>query len=134
MLIINFNIIKLDFKMENSQSHSKLPKIWKQVKKDYKLIEIIGQGSFGTVVKAQTRVNRKYVAIKLIEGITKTSYTARKVLREVYILTQLSLKESNIFTSKLLDLIIPEETKEDAGCDHLFLVMPLGTMDLKSFL
>lgn len=70
----------------------------------------------------------------MIEGINKTSYTARKVLREVQILTQLSLKDSNIFTSKLLDLIIPNEEVEGSDLDHLFLVMPLGTMDMKTFL
>jgi hypothetical protein len=70
----------------------------------------------------------------LIEGINKTSYTARKVLREVQILTQLSLKDSNIFTSKLIDLIIPNDGAENAILDHLFLVMPLGTMDMKTFL
>jgi hypothetical protein len=70
----------------------------------------------------------------LIEGINKTSYTARKVLREVQILTQLSLKDSNIFTSKLIDLIIPNDGVEGADYDHLFLVMPLGTMDMKTFL
>jgi hypothetical protein len=70
----------------------------------------------------------------LIEGINKTSYTTRKVLREVQILTQLSLKDSNIFTSKLIDLIIPNDGVEGADYDHLFLVMPLGTMDMKTFL
>lgn len=70
----------------------------------------------------------------MIEGINKTSYTARKVLREVHILTQLSLKDSNIFTSRLLDLIIPNSDVEGAEFDHLFLVMPLGTMDMKTFL
>ena len=39
--------------------------------------------------------------------------------------------DSNIFTSKLLDLIFPEGDKE---VDHLFMVMPIGTMDLKTFI
>lgn len=42
--------------------------------------------------------------------------------------------DSNIFTSKLLDLIIPDEGVDGSEWDHIFLVMPLGTMDLKSFL
>ena len=74
------------------------------------------------------------MAIKLIDGINKTSYTARKVLREVHILTQLSLKDSNIFTSKILDLIVPNLGVEGADLNHLFIVMPLGRMDLKTFL
>ena len=43
----------------------------------------------------------------------------------------MSEMDSNIFTSKLIDVIIPEGDEE---VDHLFIVMPLGTMDLKSFL
>jgi len=92
---------------------------------------MIGQGSFGTVVKAQNRATRKYVAIKLLEGFNKTTYSARKVLREVQILSKMSELDTNIFTSKLVDLIIPEGEGE---IDHLFIVMPLGTMDLKTFL
>ena len=51
-------------------------------------------------------------------------------MREVLVLAKMSELDSNIFTSKLLDLIIPEEGE----IDHLFIVIPLGTMDLKSFL
>ena len=51
-------------------------------------------------------------------------------MREVLVLAKMSELDSNIFTSKLLDLIIPEEGE----INHLFLVIPLGTMDLKSFL
>ena len=50
-------------------------------------------------------------------------------MREVQVLARMSELDSNIFTSKLLDLIIPE-----GEISHLFLVIPLGTMDLKSFL
>ena len=42
--------------------------------------------------------------------------------------------DSNIFTSKLLDLIIPDGENDGDDFDHLFLVMPLGTMDMKTFL
>jgi len=31
-------------------------------------------------------------------------------------------------------LIIPNDGAENAILDHLFLVMPLGTMDMKTFL
>lgn len=52
-------------------------------------------------------------------------------MREVQILASLAQKKSNIYSSKLLDLIVPEGEGE---VDHLFIVMPLGTMDLKKFL
>jgi mitogen-activated protein kinase 1/3 len=49
----------------------------------------------------------------------------------VTILAKMSKLDSNIFTSRLLDLIIPKGDKE---VDHLFIVMPLGAIDLKTFL
>ena len=47
------------------------------------------------------------------------------------VLAKMSELDSNIFTSKLLDLIFPEGDKE---VDHLFMVMPIGTMDLNTFI
>ena len=47
------------------------------------------------------------------------------------ILAKMAELDSNIYTSKLIDLIMPEGKNE---VDHLFIVMPLGTMDLKTFL
>lgn len=80
-------------------------------------------------MRAKTRTNGSFVAIKLIENIDSSSYTTRKVLREVKLLKKLSEIENNIFTTLLLDIIAPE-TK----FDHIFLVMSLGTTDMKSFL
>mgnify|MGYP001150325504 CR=1 FL=1 len=48
------------------------------------------------------------VAIKLIGDIENSSYSVRKVLREIIILRKLSEIEGNIFTVKLLDVIIPK--------------------------
>ena len=48
-----------------------LPKIWNRVSDEYRVIKMIGEGTFGTVVKAQHRQSGDLVAIKLIEGITK---------------------------------------------------------------
>ena len=90
---------------------------------------MIGQGSFGTVVKAQNRESKKKVAIKLLENIQKTNYTARKVIREVTVLAKMSIADTSNLSSKLLDIIIPE-----GEIDHLFIVMPLGCMDLQTFL
>ena len=56
--LIKNNLTELNnlknYKMDNSQKQpeTKLSKLWKLPKKDYKLIGVIGQGSFGTVVKA----------------------------------------------------------------------------------
>lgn len=55
------------------------------------------------------------VAIKLIQNIDKSSYTTRKVLREIIILRKLSEIEENLFTIKLLDVIIPLVEEKDSS-------------------
>jgi serine/threonine protein kinase len=70
--------------------HHSLEAHWKDLKCDYKLVKIIGKGTFGTVVKAIHRETKTVVAIKHIDGISKSSYSARKVLREVKIMRKLS--------------------------------------------
>ena len=44
----------------------------------------------------------------MILDIDKSSYHLRKLLREIIILRKLSEIEDNIFTTKLLEIIIPE--------------------------
>ena len=79
--------------------------------KDYKLIELVGKGSFGQVCKAQHKVTGKIFAIKLIKDAFKTDYHARKTIREISILRQLSSMKGNVFTTKLYDVIIPNIRK-----------------------
>jgi serine/threonine protein kinase len=80
---------------------------WQDLKDDYKMVSIIGKGTFGTVVKAFHRKTKAVVAIKYIDGISKNSYATRKVLREVKIMRKLSEIKENVFTVKLIDIIIP---------------------------
>lgn len=70
--------------MESLDNH------WNELKDDYKMVKILGKGTFGTVVKAVHRQTKTVVAIKYIDGISKNSYSARKVLREVKIMRKLS--------------------------------------------
>jgi mitogen-activated protein kinase 1/3 len=104
---------------------AKISQKWKQVSVDYKLLEILGTGAFGTVCKAMNRKTNELVAIKLISGVNMSTYITRKVLREVQIMSRLSSKSSNIFTSKLIDIMLPE-----GDLTHIFLVMTLGLQDL----
>jgi len=57
--------------------------VWKDVEQDYKVLQQIGTGSFGQVVKAQHKTTDKIVAIKLIEDLFSTPYTFKKVIREI---------------------------------------------------
>jgi serine/threonine protein kinase len=52
----------------------------------YKILETVGQGSFGQVVKAQCTVSKEIVAIKRISNFTSFDYNLVKVAREVMIL------------------------------------------------
>ena len=82
---------------------------WNDVREKYKIIEILGKGAYGTVVKAIDRKSERLVAIKLINGLSASSYDARKVLREVKILRKLSEIQENVFTVNLLDIILPQK-------------------------
>ena len=47
------------------------------------------------------------MAVKLIRGVFASNYNARKVLREVSLHSQLSAMKGNVFSAKLLDIVIP---------------------------
>ena len=92
---------------------SGLPPVWKCLENDFEFHRIQGQGSFGQVVKATMKSKNKTVAIKYIEDAFDSIHTAKRVYREIAILRRLSTMENNIFTCKLLDVIIPEEEGRD---------------------
>ena len=90
-------------------------------------------------MKAENLETGQNVAIKLIQNVQKDAYYLRKILREVIILRKLSEADNNIYTPKLLDVILPskcqvatkpedDSQKENInyGClTHIFLVMEL---------
>ena len=54
---------------------------------------------------------KQVVAIKLMKGIFNDLYSARKTLREIKILRKLSRVPNNLFTSILIDIILPTEVE-----------------------
>ena len=60
-----------------------LPAIWRYVTKEYKILELLGEGSFGQVVRAQHLQSGKTFAIKLVRNIFDSLYECKKVLREI---------------------------------------------------
>jgi serine/threonine protein kinase len=72
------------------------------------ILELLGEGSFGQVVKAQHIKTGKLYAIKLIKNVFKDEFSARKILREIQILRVFSKMERNIFTTKIFDIITPD--------------------------
>ena len=109
---------------------------WNSVTDKYTIKGLLGSGSYGTVVEAIHKDSGETVAIKLITKINKTSYTARKVLREITILRKLSESSNNLYTIKLLDVILPTGVTENSidDLDHIFLVTTYHQYDLKAFL
>lgn len=47
------------------------------------------------------------VAIKLIQNSFNDEYQSKKILSEIQILRQLSTMKSNVFTTKLIDVVAP---------------------------
>ena len=77
--------------MERSKEEKlQLPKVWSYVQEHYDVLSYIGSGSFGQVVKARSKETGDVYAIKLIKNIFHDTYHAKKVLREIVILRQLS--------------------------------------------
>lgn len=73
--------------MENRSSNKvHLPSIWRYVTSEYKIMELLGEGSFGQVVKAQHIKTGNIFAIKLVRNIFDSLYECKKVLREIQIL------------------------------------------------
>jgi serine/threonine protein kinase len=86
-----------------------LDPLWGTIRKDYKLVEQLGKGSYGEVLKAVHRETKQHVAIKLMKNIFSDSYQARKTLREIKILRKLSRIPNNLYTTNLKDVILPNE-------------------------
>jgi len=75
------------------------------------------------------------VAIKLIRDIFLNSYESRKVLREIMIMRQLTEMEDNVFSPRLLDILIPSKktpTGFEKSFSDIFLVMDCIDMNLNS--
>ena len=76
----------------------------------------MGEGTFGTVVKAVNLLTNETVAIKLIRSPFENKYIARQTLREVKLLRELTeMAENGRFTNQLLDIILPENVFRDGN-------------------
>jgi serine/threonine protein kinase len=59
------------------EKHTQLDSIWKVVQAEYKILELVGQGSYGQVCKAQHRLTKKMYAIKLVKNAFKDEYSSK---------------------------------------------------------
>lgn len=63
-----------------------LSAMWQDLFNEYSLVEKLGEGTYGTVMKCVCRATNKTFAIKMIEGFAHYDYELIKLLREIQIL------------------------------------------------
>jgi mitogen-activated protein kinase 1/3 len=97
---------------------------FKILEADYELLDFLGKGSYGYVMKARNRCTNTNFAIKKFKNLYKDIMDTKRVLREVSILNQVD--HPNVV--KLYDIIIPDKIK----VDPIFIVLELCDTDLKS--
>ena len=61
----------------------KTGKRWKHLMNDYELYNLVGQGTYGDVLKAKSKQTGQIVAIKHIKRCTNSSSASRKTISEV---------------------------------------------------
>ncbi len=71
---------------EKEDKKPKLSSKWKQLKGRYKLLNVIGEGTFGQVVQAKERETGVLCAIKCITADFSDSNNLRNIVRELQIL------------------------------------------------
>ena len=89
------------------------------------LIKKIGQGSYGTVVRARHIPTGNMVAIKKIQNVFAKVCDAKRLLREILILKSIGFHQNIV---KLLDVIEP--TNRPHIYNTLFLVFEAQRSDL----
>ena len=120
--------------MEHKHTTNSSPE-WDQVLKDYKLLENVGEGSYGQVFKAIHKKSKYNVAIKKIslqENAGICMYLS--VIREISILRKLSKHVSNKFSVRLIEVIVPEEEMKKGQIRNIFMVMDFWQYSLRDML
>ena len=117
--------------MENTKNDQRLQDL-KYLNKDYKISESIGSGSYGEVFRVRHRVTKRVYAAKYLRDFMSSKTLSLSVTRELHILKELSkMKNSNIFTTKLHELILGGK---DDTFNSIFLVMDYMPYDLRKLM
>jgi len=96
---------------------------WK-IPRRYKVIELIGSGSYGSVCEAEDSDSREVVAIKRCKRIFKDLIDCKRILREIAILDK--LRHNNVV--RIIEVVVPEDLR---AFDEVYIVMELADSDLK---
>mmetsp|Transcript_21138 Transcript_21138/g.45826 ORF Transcript_21138/g.45826 Transcript_21138/m.45826 type:complete len:421 (-) Transcript_21138:113-1375(-) len=109
---------------------SRMPTIPKHPGKDwaipprYKVCELIGSGSYGSVCEAEDSETKSVVAIKRCKRIFEDLIDCKRILREISILNK--LKHNNVV--QILEIVAPVDMN---SFSELYIVMELADSDLK---
>lgn len=113
------------------------------ISKKYKIVQVIGKGSYGCVSKAKSLETGETVALKVMQNKSSTEYEFIKLLREIKIMRGLNeiLSDSfteNPFVPQLLDIICPSLTSSsklsEVNLSQICLVIEFIDTDLDQLL
>lgn len=90
----------------------------------YKVVKLIGSGSYGSVCEAEDNDEKKLVAIKKCRDIFSDLTDCKRILREISIMAR--LRHNNVV--ELLDVFSPQPVKKFS---EIYIVMELADSDLK---
>ncbi|KAH0570407.1 Mitogen-activated protein kinase [Spironucleus salmonicida] len=89
----------------------------------YNITKLLGQGAYGTVVEAIDKRNNQHVAIKKLEKVFGHLVDAKRILREVALLSY--LQHENVI--KLLDILPPTDCND---LDEIYMVFEYMQTDM----
>jgi len=106
-----------------------------ELSKSYELMEVIGRGVEGSVLRAAEIKTGKNVAIKHIKLDQMHPYIIKKLIREVQIQRELSLGPAAEFIPKMVSVVTDDLLQESLEHREMFIVMEyVDGMTLKQFI
>jgi serine/threonine protein kinase len=102
------------------------------IKKDYRLKEVIGKGTYGEVFRAKHRVTKAQYAVKYLKNFMSEEGFQISAYREIYIMKELTkMKGCNVFTTKIHEVVLAGDEEDFKS---LFIVMDYMPQDMRMML
>ena len=111
---------------KKKQQHSNVPR-WKLNFKDlYRTIDLVGQGTYGSVFKGTSKETNRTVALKKIQMTNEQEGFPLTALREIKAL--MTLKHKNIV--ELIEVVISKPNDSNRNVGHVYMVFEYMEFDL----
>ena len=94
---------------------------------DYKILKVLGSGTYGTVCKAQNLKTNQIIAVKRIANLFESIHESKRILREICLLRR--MKHNNIIM--IYDLLIEGDNE---NFETLYILMEYCQSDLKKLI